>query len=171
MKRIIIFLFLLFLLALIIYGVSQDPILPKGFIADKIVVYKKKKVLLLQKNGKSIKTYKIALGANPKGHKHFKGDEKTPEGNYIIDYANPKSMAYYSFHISYPNKNDIEFASNNNRSAGGDIMIHGLPNSFKWIGKFHRFINWTDGCIGLTNYEMDELKSAIQIGTPIIIKP
>jgi murein L,D-transpeptidase YafK len=73
--------------------------------------------------------------------------------------------------ISYPNKNDIANANRMGKSAGGNIKIHGLPNNFGFISKFHRWIGFTYGCIMVTNEEIDELYKAVKIGSKIEIKP
>ncbi len=164
-------LFCVFFIALIIYYVYPEKTLAKDFITTKIIVEKSKHKMYLYDGNKLGKAYKISMGANPTGHKHEQGDEKTPEGKYIIDYKNDKSMAYLSMHISYPNSSDKSYATSNYRNPGGDIMIHGLPNSIKYAGKFHRWYDWTNGCIGVTNKEMDEIWRSVKVGTEIVIKP
>lgn len=118
---------------------------------------------------KVIYEFKISLGKHPIGHKQFEGDSKTPEGNYTIDWRNENSNFYRSLHISYPNDRDIAYAENLGRSAGGLIMIHGLPNKYGWLGKLHLLKDWTDGCIAVTNKEMDIIWEVIQDGTAIHI--
>ena len=118
-----------------------------------------------------LKTYSISLGKNPVGDKAFEGDNKTPEGAYMINDKNPNSVCYKNLGISYPDKSDIKYSKNLAKKTGGDIKIHGLPDGQGYFGKFHRFKDWTNGCIAVTNDEMDELYSAVDIGTPIIIKP
>jgi murein L,D-transpeptidase YafK len=119
--------------------------------------------------GKAIKTYTIALGKNPKGKKQFQGDYKTPEGLYYIDAKSDKSQYHKNLNISYPNKADIAQAKKYGRSAGGCIKIHGLPNGFK--EKDYTLSDWTWGCIGLTNKEIDEVYTHIKLGAPILILP
>lgn len=106
---------------------------------DRIVVHKSIRTLQLYANNKLIKTYKIALGRNPIGHKQQKGDSKTPEGLYYITHHNPRSSYHLSLGISYPNKQDTENAQKHNVSAGGDIMIHGLPNYAPFFWCFSQF--------------------------------
>ncbi len=139
--------------------------------ADKVVVYKSKRQLQLLRAGKVLRTYRIALGDNPKGHKRQEGDEKTPEGAYVLDWRNPNSRYYKSIHISYPNAQDQQQARRRGVSPGGDIMVHGrngptvLPDgTWKWK-------DWTDGCIAVTNTEMDEIWKMVKNGTPIHINP
>lgn len=137
---------------------------------DRILVEKSKRLLHVYKDKKLIKTYQIALGSNPVGHKEFEGDGKTPEGIYTINDKNPNSSYYLNLGISYPNERDIQNAKNAGKSPGGDIKIHGLKNGLGFIGKLHREIDWTQGCIAVTNEEMDELYKAVPIGTEIEIR-
>ena len=125
--------------------------------ADRVVVLKKERTLELFSQGKVIKTYKIALGGEPVGPKTKQGDHKTPEGIYILDSRNAHSQFYKSIHISYPNEQDRALARKNGVSPGGDIFVHGLPNGFGAIGAAHRLKDWTDGCIAVTNEEIDEI--------------
>lgn len=139
--------------------------------ADKVVVIKSEHTLTLLSRGKVIRTYKVALGANPVGAKEQQGDHKTPEGTYTLDRRNPKSQFYKSIHISYPNEQDRRKAQHKGRSPGGDIMIHGLPNGYGMIGAAHRARDWTDGCIAVTDAEIDEIWKLVPDGTPIEIRP
>ena len=161
---VIVFMVLCFLL------MESDP-LPNDFIAEKIRINKSDRTLQIIKGDEVFKEYSIALGPNPKGHKTERGDGKTPEGNYIIDYRNPQSKYHLSLHISYPNETDKNNAIAKGKHPGGDIFIHGLPNkSFNW-GRFHSLIDWTLGCIALTNEEIEELWRVCPNGTPIEILP
>lgn len=139
--------------------------------ADKVVVIKSKRMLMLMKDGEIFKAYRIALGKNPEGRKIKVGDQRTPEGSYVIDSRNAKSKFYLAIHISYPNETDISNAQKLGVSPGGSIMIHGLPNGFARVDKFHRVQDWTDGCIAVTNAEMEEIWEYVPDGTPIEIKP
>jgi murein L,D-transpeptidase YafK len=127
--------------------------------------------LQLLKSGQIIQTYKIALGDNPIGHKQQEGDEKTPEGSYILDWRNSKSAYYKSIHISYPNKNDKEQAKHLGIPPGGDIMIHGTNKQTAWLGKWQHLRDWTNGCIAVSNEEMDEIWAMVKNGTRIEINP
>jgi len=118
-----------------------------------------------------VKSYKIALGGEPVGPKERQGDHKTPEGVYVLDRRNAKSKFYRSIHVSYPDAKDRAHAANVGADPGGDIMVHGLPNGFGWLGSAHRAKDWTDGCIAVTNDEMDEIWHAVDEGTRIEIKP
>jgi murein L,D-transpeptidase YafK len=138
---------------------------------DNIVVYKSKRQLLAYSNGQLIKTYKIALGKNPNGAKHHQGDNKTPEGVYYINGKNPKSIAYKNLGISYPNKVDVERATNLGKPTGGDIKIHGMMNGLGFIGRLHICSDWTNGCIAVTDREIDELFKYVKTGAKIEIVP
>lgn len=139
--------------------------------ADLVLVYKAKSKLVLKKGEQIIKEYPVAFGANPKGHKQQAGDERTPEGQYILDFKKADSSFYKAIHISYPNEKDKANAKNRGVSAGGDIMIHGQRNGFGWLGFILQWFNWTDGCIAVKNSEMDEIWTLVDVGTPIIIYP
>jgi murein L,D-transpeptidase YafK len=139
--------------------------------ADQVIVVKSQRTLTLLSLGKVLRTYKVALGGTPVGAKEQQGDHKTPEGRYILDRRNAKSRFYKSIHVSYPNEQDKQRAAQRGVSAGGDIMIHGLPNGFGWLGAAHRNMDWTDGCVAVTNAEIDEIWDLVPDGTPIEIRP
>src|ERR1700721_4830354 len=128
----------------------------KPLHADRVVVLKKERTLQLLTQGKVIKTYKVALGADPIGPKTRQGDHKTPEGNYVLDSRNPHSQFYKSIHISYPNADDRAVARVKGVSPGGDVFVHGLPKGYGWVRASHRLKDWTDGCVAVTNQEIDE---------------
>lgn len=141
--------------------------------ADKIVVYKTARSMeLLDAQGNVLRRYKIALGGNPQGHKTQEGDEKTPEGLYAISGRNPHSTFHLSLRISYPNAQDTAQAQARGVSPGGDIMIHGMRNWLGWIGSLHLLYDiWTNGCIAVTNDEIEEIWKLVPDGTIIDIRP
>ena len=139
--------------------------------ADRVIVIKKERTLQLQSRGKVVRTYKVALGGDPVGPKTRQGDHKTPEGIYVLDSRNAHSQFYKSIHISYPNSSDRAAARKRGVSPGGDVFVHGLPNGYGFVGASHRLKDWTDGCIAVTNAEMDEIWAAVPDGTPIDIRP
>jgi len=139
--------------------------------ADMVRVVKSENRLYLLKENEVIASYRVKFGANPKGHKQQQGDERTPEGSYFLTYKNSNSAFYRSIHVSYPNALDQENARAMGVDPGGDIMIHGQANGWQWAGFLTQLVNWTDGCIALTNANMDEVWSAIDPGTPIEILP
>jgi murein L,D-transpeptidase YafK len=156
---------------IIVYYFYPEPTLPIGVKIDKLIVYKSKRELLAYSGENLIKTYNISLGRQPFGHKQFEGDRKTPEGTYYIHDKNPNSGWHKNLGISYPNKDDKKYANNMGKEPGGDIKIHGLLNHAGFVGKFHRWYDWTLGCIALTDDEIDELYAAVEVGTPIEIYP
>ena len=137
----------------------------------KIIVEKSNRTLIVLENDIVINKIKIALGKNPIGKKQFQGDSKTPEGKYTINNKSTYSKFYKNLSISYPNNEDSSFAASHNKSAGGEIKIHGIKNGLGFLGIFHRLLNWTDGCIAVRNKNMDYLFDNIPVGTEIIIKP
>ena len=139
--------------------------------ADRVVVLKKDRTLQLMSHGKVIKTYRVALGGDPVGAKTRQGDHKTPEGLYVLDSRNVHSQFYKSIHISYPSARDRAAARQKGVSPGGDVFVHGLPKGYGWVGEAHRAKDWTDGCIAVTNQEIDEIWLAVADGTQIAIKP
>ena len=141
-----------------------------GEKADLVVVDKSERTLWVYQDGKAIRTYRgLQFGDAPRGHKRFQGDEKTPEGRYTLDYANPQSSYYLSLHVSYPNAQDRAYAQARGRSPGGDIFIHGQPNGMPFDERVEG--DWTDGCIALSNREIAEIWSLVSDGTPIDIGP
>lgn len=139
--------------------------------ADKVLVLKGERKMFLLKRGAAFRVYEVALGPTAKGHKEQQGDGRTPEGEYILDSRNPNSNFYRAIHISYPNETDRETARSKGVSPGGNILIHGLPRDMSDLGADHALWDWTNGCIAVTNEEMDELWQAIDNGTPIEIRP
>src|SRR5215469_18194651 len=139
--------------------------------ADHVLVLKKQRTLQLLNHGRVLKTYKVALGADPIGPKTRQGDHKTPEGIYVLDSRNAHSQFYKSIHISYPSARDRSAALARGVSPGGDVFVHGLPNGYRWVGASHRLKDWTDGCIAVTDEEIDEIWAAVANGTPIEIRP
>jgi tetratricopeptide (TPR) repeat protein len=139
--------------------------------ADKILIEKKERRLTLISQGRLLKTYKIALGGNPNGPKERQGDNKTPEGIYVIDSRNKDSRYHLSLHISYPNEKDRRRAKELGVSPGGDIMIHGIKNGFSWVGDLHTEVDWTKGCIAVTDEEIEEIDKLVPNGTVVEIRP
>jgi len=141
--------------------------------ADRLVVLKGERRLVLMRGDRVMKVFRVALGRYPKGHKVREGDARTPEGTYTVDYRldTNKSKFYRALHISYPNRQDRAQARKLGVSPGGQIMIHGLPT--KWSAKDvgHPRLDWTQGCIALTNREMDQIWKMVDDGTTIEIHP
>ena len=141
-----------------------------GERGDLVVVDKSERTLRVYQDGKAIRTYRgVQFGDAPQGHKRFQGDERTPEGRYTLDYANPQSSFYLSLHVSYPNAQDRAYAQARGRSPGGDIFLHGQPNALSFDDRVEG--DWTDGCIALSNREIAEIWSLVPDGPPIDIRP
>ncbi|MEW5745852.1 MAG: L,D-transpeptidase family protein [Nitrospirota bacterium] len=147
-----------------IFAVQKGP-------ADKILIEKKARRMTLFSKDTVLKTYKIALGGNPDGPKERQGDNKTPEGTYTIDWRNRNSDYHLSLHISYPNEQDRKRAKELGVSPGGDIMIHGIKNGLSWVGGRHTEIDWTKGCIAVTDEEIEEIDRLVPNGTVVEIIP
>lgn len=156
---------------LLLYGSGLAQTWDPPLHADRVVVLKRERTLQLLSQGKVIKTYKVALGGDPVGAKARQGDHRTPEGIYVLDSRNAHSKFYKSIHISYPSARDRTAARQKGVSPGGDVFVHGLPNGYGWIGAGHRAKDWTDGCIAVTDQEIDEIWRAVANGTPIEIRP
>lgn len=142
-----------------------------NFKIDFIKVDKSERKLFVYSDGRLMKVYKISLGKNPNGAKQHQGDNKTPEGVYYINAKNANSVAYKNLGISYPNNKDIDSAKKLGKPTGGDIKIHGMMNGLGFIGMFHTCSDWTNGCVAVTNSEIDELFKYVKIGTKIEIVP
>ncbi|MBK1852024.1 L,D-transpeptidase family protein [Marinobacter sp. 1-4A] len=139
--------------------------------ADSVLVKKAERKLYLVRDGLTYRAYNIALGGNPEGHKQQEGDQRTPEGRYLLDWRNIKSAYHRSLHVSYPNSKDRTQAAAMSVPPGGMIMIHGQPNGLGWLSPLLQLWDWTDGCIAVSNVEIEEIWRAVGNGTPILIEP
>lgn len=150
-------------------GTSGTIVAPsRNTLADYLIVDKSERLLIAYQNGRPIRIYRdLQFGDAPMGHKRFESDERTPEGLYRIDTRNPQSRFHLSLRVSYPNSADTAYAARHGRSPGGDIFIHGQPTGMS--GRMRG--DWTDGCIALTNAQIEELWRIVPDGTPIDIRP
>lgn len=139
--------------------------------ADLVIVEKAARRMTLQAGGAVLRVYAVALGRQPEGPKRRAGDGRTPEGRYVIEARNPASKYHLSLRISYPDAGDRARAAAAGASPGGAIMIHGLPHGMGWMGSSHRASDWTEGCIAVTDQEMEEIWRLVAVGTPIEIRP
>jgi murein L,D-transpeptidase YafK len=173
LKLLLIFLLILCVAAIGILAAAYLNLRPlsKDAVADRVLVEKSARRLTLFRGETALKTYRVALGRAPIGAKEYEGDQRTPEGIYLIDFHKPDSDYHLALHLSYPEQRDIDRAAVQGLSAGSDIMIHGLPNGRGWIGRFHRRSDWTAGCIAVTDFEIEEIFRAVPDGTPIEIRP
>jgi murein L,D-transpeptidase YafK len=138
---------------------------------DCILVEKSKRKMTLLKKGTEVKSYNIALGRNPEGFKVKQGDNKTPEGSYFIDHKFRNSVYHRAMLLSYPNPADVERAKALGVPPGGSIMIHGMKPDKLWMGDVQYLFNWTNGCIALTNPEIEEIFDLVSEGTSVEIRP
>lgn len=157
--------------------VFSSPAMPTEFYpvtdgaVDRVVVEKSKRTLTLLKQDREVRTYKIALGRDPVGAKVRQGDNRTPEGIYYVDYKVRNSVYHRALHLSYPNPDDVERARALGVPPGGSIMIHGMKNDHLWMGDVQYLFNWTNGCIALTNREIEEVWALVSPWTPVEIRP
>jgi murein L,D-transpeptidase YafK len=145
--------------------------LPRGTRADLLVVHKSARRMLVYARGSLVRSYVISLGRAPVGPKRREGDHRTPEGRYVIDHHNPHSTFHRSLHVSYPSAADAARARAAGHPPGGEIMIHGMRNGGGWLGRLHLISDWTDGCIAVTDPEIEELYRIVPDGTPSVIRP
>ena len=150
---------------------SSTPRATAPVAADSLVLTKSRRELVVYFHGDPVRTYYVALGRNPVGDKERIGDNRTPEGLFFIQGRNPNSRYHLSLRISYPDATHRARAARLGVEPGGDIMIHGLPAEQAPFGAAHRDYDWTNGCIAVTNKEIEELWRVIRDGTPIQIKP
>ncbi len=139
--------------------------------ADRILVLKSARQLLLMRANDVMARYPVALGAQPTGHKRQQGDKRTPEGRYRVDMLNPYSRYHRALHISYPNSADLRQARAAGIAPGGDVEIHGLPRGFETYDPAVFTKDWTDGCIAVSNRAMDEIWDKVRLDTPVEIIP
>jgi murein L,D-transpeptidase YafK len=136
-----------------------------------VLVLKAPRRLLLLRGARVLRDYEVSLGTNPLGPKRHHLDGRTPEGRYAIEGRLAHSRFHRALRISYPNAADRAFARGAGVAPGGDVMIHGLPNGERWVGEVHRAYDWTNGCIAVTDDEMNEIWELVDDGTPIEILP
>jgi murein L,D-transpeptidase YafK len=160
-----------FVVIWIIFSNITEICMSDGNKVEKILIEKKERRLTLLLGSTAVRTYRIALGNHPEGPKSCKGDGRTPEGRYKIIGRNKQSQYHRSLRISYPNDVDRKAALNNKCDPGGDIFIHGLSNGYGFIGKAHAAIDWTLGCIAVTDEEIEEIWRLVPDGTSVEIRP
>jgi murein L,D-transpeptidase YafK len=140
-------------------------------LADTVVVRKSERRLYLMRRGAVLKSFKVALGLRPEGHKQFEGDYRTPEGKYVLNRRNPNSEYFLSIQVSYPNDDDVARARKQGQRPGGAIMIHGQPNLPTRSRDYYATVDWTEGCIAVSNSDMVEIWLMTPPDTPIEIRP
>jgi murein L,D-transpeptidase YafK len=157
--------------AALIWANSPPAPLPTDSKADLLVVEKSQHRLLAYSHGVLLRSYSVALGRDPIGQKLRQGDRRTPEGQYFIDAHNPSSLFHRALHVSFPSAADVARARSAGSDPGGDIMIHGIHNGLGWIGRAHRLMDWTVGCVAVTDPEIEELYRIVPDGTRIDLRP
>lgn len=157
--------------ACVAYAHWPTAAIPDGTAADRVVVRKAARTIELYRRDELIRSYPIALGRDPIGHKRQQGDGRTPEGRYVIDYRKEDSAFHRALHISYPSDADVAAAEARGVNAGGLIMIHGIKNGRGFIGRIHTLADWTDGCIAVTDSQIEEIWRVVPVRTPIVIEP
>jgi len=140
-------------------------------MADRVVVRKSERRLDLMRAGRVLRSFRIALGLRPSGHKEREGDYRTPEGSYRLIRRNPRSDFFLSMEVSYPNAQDVAHAQSMRAKPGGAIMIHGWPNTPRKSAEYYANADWTDGCIAVKNSDMVEIWLSTPLDTPIDILP
>jgi murein L,D-transpeptidase YafK len=138
---------------------------------DLIVIEKSQHIMMLTGGGSVLKTYSIALSTVPVGAKERVGDHKVPERKCTIDEKKPQSRFHLAVHVSYPNATDRARAKKIGVDPGGEIEIHGLEKKYAWLGSLHREHDWTDGCIAVTDAEIEEIYPLVAVGTAVEIRP
>ena len=159
------------LTALLVWANWPAGSIAPGLVADRVVVLKSKRRLELYSHGKLLKGYVVSLGRRPVGPKEREGDQRTPEGRYSIELHKPDSSFHRALRVSYPSAADRAVAEKRGVAPGGDIMIHGLPNGLGLIGRLQRRLDWTAGCIAVTNPEIEQIYRVVPDGTPVEIHP
>jgi len=147
---------------------AVPPSLPQ---ADLIVVEKAAHRMMVFRQGRVQQVYTVALGRGGTGPKTISGDNKVPEGAYRIVGRNPRSAFHLSLRIGYPTRAQAQDALRKGVDPGGDVMIHGIRKGLGWVGSLQNTVDWTRGCIAVTNSEIEEVWRNVPDGTRIIIKP
>jgi murein L,D-transpeptidase YafK len=156
---------------ILLWAQKSAPPLSEDTRADLVVERKADRTLELYRGTELLRSYRVSLGKDPHGRKQREGDGRTPEGRYTLDYRRANSSFHRAIHISYPSPKDAEAARNLGASPGGFIMVHGIRIGLGVIGRLHSMVDWTDGCIAVTNREIEEIWRVVPDGTPIFIEP
>ncbi len=155
--------------AILAWRARPQQALPPGVVVDRIVIVKHRHEMTMYSHGIAVGRYRVSLGRSS-GAKRYQGDHRTPLGDYIIDAKNAHSRFHLSLHVSYPNAIDRARAARKGRPPGNNIMIHGVEPRFAWLGPITTWVDWTDGCIAVTNTQMDRIWRAVPLRTPVQIE-
>lgn len=153
------------------FAVRADDIGVVADQADSVLVVKSERKLYLLKAGRVLRAFDVALGLVPTGPKQREGDFRTPEGRYRLETRNADSDYFLSIKVSYPDPSDVARAHAQGVEPGGQIMIHGLPNQPKGDLRRYEGVDWTDGCIAVSNADMVDIWLMTSESTPIEIRP
>lgn len=140
-------------------------------MADRVVVHKAERKLLLMRGDAILRTFDVALGLSPTGHKQQEGDFRTPEGSYRLAGRKADSDFFLAIQVSYPGPDDLRRASAEGVAPGGLIMIHGQPNRPNKPLEYYKTRDWTNGCIAVSNSDMVDIWLMTPDNTPIQILP
>jgi murein L,D-transpeptidase YafK len=151
--------------------VLASPVLAGDDLADQVVVSKSERKLLLLRGDEVLRSFDIALGLVPEGHKGQEGDFRTPEGDYRLTRRRIDSDYFMAIQISYPNAEDVSRARELGVAPGSYIMIHGQPDEPKKPAGYYKKFDWTDGCIAVSNAAMVDIWQLTAVNTPITIVP
>lgn len=171
MKKIALITVLLVAGTIAAWSAWPTPVLPPDAKPDLVVVHKAARRLELYQGDVLLKSYPVSLGRHPVGPKDQQGDGRTPEGEYRLDFRKADSSFHRALHISYPGPADLAAAHTHGVDPGGLVMIHGMKNGLGWVGRLHLALDWTDGCVAVTDREMDEIWRVVPVGTKIILEP
>jgi murein L,D-transpeptidase YafK len=141
----------------------------------EIVINKTAHTLKLRAGSIDLKKYKCVFGGNPRDDKKCQGDQCTPEGEFHIQAVYPNHQWDKFMLLDYPTKRSWDQFQYNkahghvpaNASIGGSIGIHGVPDGKGYL--ISRGINWTLGCISLSNADIDEIYRYVDVGTRVMI--
>jgi murein L,D-transpeptidase YafK len=154
-----------------LYGQNPARAIPPALRADAILIVKHERKLYLLRDNYPLRSYRIALGLSPTGAKQRQWDFRTPEGSYIIDFRQEHSHYFKALHISYPSRADLKRSSALHFPAGGNIFIHGEPNQRTKDASYYKTRDWTNGCIALSDEDLQEVWDLTAGQTPVQIVP
>ncbi len=154
-----------------IAGQSLARSVPPALRADTILIVKHERKLYLMHDNHPLRSYRVALGLSPTGPKAHQWDFRTPEGSYIIDFRQEHSHYFKALHISYPSAADLKRSSALHLPAGGSIFIHGEPNQPTKPMDYYKTRDWTNGCIALSDEDLQDVWDLTAGQTPVQIVP
>jgi murein L,D-transpeptidase YafK len=162
---------------------------PDGHL--RLVVWKKRHMLEVHTAGRVIRQYRVSLGAQPVGPKRWRGDRRTPVGSYYIVEKRPSERFRWFLALNYPDSDDADRAFSEGRISadtwaniwiadrfhqrppwntplGAFVGIHGTGGAGR-RAKLRLRHDWTDGCIALSDRDVEELYAMTPVGTVVEI--